>query len=72
MTPAMQPNSQGARITEVLLEKGHDGLHKDGERAEGIARDCYGMLYICSEPNEVYRFRPTGQQEHCRMRPATL
>ncbi|WP_202921122.1 SdiA-regulated domain-containing protein [Anatilimnocola aggregata] len=53
---------QGARVTEVILKKGHHGLLEDVEQAEGIARDKQGMLYICSEPNHIYRFRPSCQR----------
>lgn len=49
---------QGVRVTEVILKKGHHGLQEDVEQAEGIVRDQQGMLYICSEPNHIYRFRP--------------
>ncbi len=53
-------DSQGARVTEVMLKKGRHGLDEDVEQAEGIVRDCQGTLYICSEPNQIYRFRPTN------------
>jgi uncharacterized protein YjiK len=56
-------DSQGERVTELRLKKGHHGLREDVEQAEGIARDRHGTLYICSEPNEVFRFRPTDNRE---------
>jgi uncharacterized protein YjiK len=52
-------DSQGVRVIEMRLKKGCHGLPKDIEQAEGIVRDREGALYICSEPNQVYRFRPT-------------
>lgn len=52
-------DAQGTRVTEVILKEGHHGLPEDVEQAEGIARDKQGMLYICSEPNLIYRFRPS-------------
>lgn len=55
---------QGERVMEVVLKKGHHGLLEDIEQAEGIARDQQGMLYICSEPNHVYRFRPNAFGEN--------
>jgi uncharacterized protein YjiK len=54
-------DSQGRRVTEVVLKKGQHGLPVDVEQAEGIVRDHQGSLFICSEPNQIYRFRPTGQ-----------
>jgi uncharacterized protein YjiK len=55
-------DAQGARVTEVLLKNGHHGLPEDVEQAEGIVRDRDGMLYICSEPNQIFCFRPSGRQ----------
>lgn len=51
---------QGNRVAEVELKKGHHGLDHGVEQAEGIVRDSQGTLYICSEPNLVYRFRLEG------------
>ncbi len=55
-------DSHGVRATEVTLKKGRHGLHEDIEQAEGIVRDRQGTLYICSEPNQIYRFRPTHHE----------
>ena len=55
-------DSQGVRVTEVELRKGHHGLPEDVEQAEGIVRDRQGTLFICSEPNQIYRFRPKSPQ----------
>jgi uncharacterized protein YjiK len=52
-------DAQGMRVVEVALRKGCHGLPEDVAQAEGIVRDREGTLYICSEPNQVYRFRPT-------------
>jgi len=41
----------------VKLKKGRHGLPEDVVQAEGIVRDRHGVLFICSEPNQVYRFR---------------
>lgn len=53
-------DSHGARMTELELKKGRHGLPEDVEQAEGICRDRDGTLFICSEPDQVYRFRPTN------------
>lgn len=50
-------DSDGRRIVEVYLKKGRHGLPEHVEQAEGIVRDREGTLYICSEPNRIYRFR---------------
>jgi len=52
-------DAQGVRVAEVVLKQGHHGLPEDVEQAEGIVRDRQGALYICSEPNHIYRFQPT-------------
>lgn len=53
----------GAIAAEVVLKKGHHGLHENVKQAEGIVRDHEGVLYICSEPNYVYRFRPVKMSD---------
>lgn len=53
-------DSNGDRVVEVVLKRGHHGLPEDVPQAEGIARDRNGTLFICSEPNRIYRFRPTA------------
>jgi uncharacterized protein YjiK len=53
-------DAEGQRVTEVTLKEGHHGLKEDVVQAEGIARDRQGTLYICSEPNHVYRFRASA------------
>jgi uncharacterized protein YjiK len=54
-------DSQGVRVTELRLKKGHHNLPEDLEQAEGIVRDRQGTLFICSEPNRIYRFQPTDR-----------
>jgi uncharacterized protein YjiK len=49
-------DSQGQRVIELRLKKGRHGLPENVEQAEGIARDSTGTLYVCSEPNHIYRF----------------
>ena len=52
--------ARGERVVEVSLKGGRHGLPEDIVQAEGIVRDRDGTLYICSEPNQVYRLRPIG------------
>lgn len=49
-------DSRGRRVAKMKLKKGRHGLPEDVEQAEGIARDRSGAIYICSEPNTIYRF----------------
>lgn len=58
MAAAFDP--QGSRVAAMMLKKGRHGLNENVEQAEGIVRDRQGTLFICSEPNQVYRFRPTS------------
>jgi uncharacterized protein YjiK len=53
-------DAQGERVIALKLKKGRHGLPEDVAQAEGIARDSLGTLYICSEPNRIYKFRPVG------------
>jgi uncharacterized protein YjiK len=53
-------DSHGERVAEFRLTRGSHGLPEDIEHAEGIARDRHGVLYICSEPNLIFRFRRVG------------
>lgn len=50
-------DADGSRVVEIELKRGRHGLPEDVEQAEGIVRDRLGDLYVCSEPNRVYRFR---------------
>jgi uncharacterized protein YjiK len=59
---AVAIDTNGERVTEVILKKGYHGLDSDVEQAEGIVRDTNGTLFICSEPNQIYRFRPVPRR----------
>jgi len=59
-------DSRGDCVAKVKLKKGRHGLPEDVFQAEGIVRDRNGALYICSEPNRVYRFRMVGVHENQR------
>lgn len=48
----------GKRVGKLPLKKGRRSLRKTVKQAEGIVRDARGRLFVCSEPNLVYRFRP--------------
>ncbi len=51
-------NMHAERIAEFSLEKGSLGLPESIPQAEGITRDSLGRLYVCTEPDTVYRFKP--------------
>lgn len=51
-------DAEGGRVAEFAFEKGSLGLPEAIPQAEGITRDGQGRLFICSEPNVVYRFKP--------------
>ena len=53
-------DADGGRLAELALEKGGLGLPDAIPQAEGITRDGQGRLFICSEPNLVYRFEPVA------------
>jgi len=55
-------DASGERVMDVVLKKGHHGLETDVEQAEGIVLDPSGTLFICSEPNQIYRFRPGSRK----------
>ena len=46
----------GAPVAKLSFERGSMGLPKAIPQAEGVTRDGLGRLFICSEPNVVYRF----------------
>ncbi len=50
----------GERTAELSFAKGSLGLPERIPQAEGITRDAQGRLYICTEPDTVYRFSPGG------------
>jgi uncharacterized protein YjiK len=51
-------DANGSRVVVIELKKGRHGLPEDVVQAEGIAIDGSGTIFICSEPNRIYRFRP--------------
>ncbi|MGH1374221.1 MAG: SdiA-regulated domain-containing protein [Cellvibrionaceae bacterium] len=51
-------NPSGDRITHMDLEAGFGGLSADIPQAEGVTLDDHKNLYIVSEPNLIYRFKP--------------
>lgn len=51
----------GGQVAELSFEKGSLGLPETIPQAEGITRDGTGRLYICSEPDTVYRFTAVSE-----------
>ena len=50
-------DDSGNCVGELSFKKGGSGLKKTVKQAEGIVRDSRGRLFICSEPDLVYRFK---------------
>ena len=46
----------GDRVAQLSFEKESLGLPETIPQAEGITRDGAGRLYICTEPDTIYRF----------------
>ncbi|MDD0973569.1 SdiA-regulated domain-containing protein [Pseudomonas fontis] len=53
----LEINEQGEQVSFMSLQGGFNGLKKRIPRAEGVAMDDQGTLYIVSEPNLFYRFK---------------
>lgn len=53
----LELNEQGEQVSFMTLLGGFNGLEKRIPRAEGVAMDEHGTLYIVSEPDLFYRFR---------------
>lgn len=53
----LELDEQGEQVSFMTLLGGFNGLKDTIPRAEGVAMDEQGTLYIVSEPNLFYRFR---------------
>lgn len=53
----LELNEQGEQVSFMTLLGGFNGLKNRIPRAEGVAMDEHGTLYIVSEPDLFYRFR---------------
>lgn len=53
----LELNEQGQPVSFISLMGGFNGLHNRIPRAEGVAMDEQGTLYMVSEPNLFYVFR---------------
>ncbi|MEG1040418.1 MAG: SdiA-regulated domain-containing protein [Pseudomonas sp.] len=53
----LELNENGEQVSFMTLLGGFNGLDKRIPRAEGVAMDDHGTLYIVSEPDLFYRFR---------------
>ena len=53
----LELDEQGEQVSFMTLLGGFNGLEETIPRAEGVAMDEQGTLYIVSEPNLFYRFR---------------
>jgi uncharacterized protein YjiK len=51
-------NEAGQTLSSLALWKGFHGLHKNVPQAEGVSIDNQGNVYIVSEPNLFYVFKP--------------
>jgi len=52
----LELDEQGEQVSFMTLQGGFNGLKKRIPRAEGVAMDEAGTLYMVSEPNLFYRF----------------
>lgn len=57
-----QFNESGQTMGSLALWKGFHGLHHSVPQAEGVAIDDKGNIYIVSEPNMFYVFKPKNKQ----------
>lgn len=57
---AIAYDEAGQASAALRLEQGRHNLPEDVKQAEGIVRDRRGRLLVCSEPNDVYCFFPSG------------
>lgn len=56
----VEVDSQGEELARLDIHGGKSGLSVDIPQPEGITMDRRKTLYICSEPNLLYIFTPTG------------
>jgi uncharacterized protein YjiK len=56
-------DEQGKAMGALALWKGFHGLHKNVPQAEGIAVGTDGRIYIMSEPNLFYVFKPNSENK---------
>ena len=59
----VEANKYGIEISRLLLRGGKAGLSRTIFKAEGVALDKRGTLYIVSEPNLLYTFKPKPKEE---------
>ena len=52
----------GEQVSFMTLLSGFNGLKKTIPRAEGVAIDEHGTLYMVSEPNLFYRFEKNAKK----------
>ncbi|MOA68884.1 hypothetical protein D3C78_1967350 [compost metagenome] len=53
----LELDEKGEQVSFMTLLGGFNGLSKRIPRAEGVAMDEHGTLYIVSEPDLFYRFK---------------
>ena len=58
----VETNQYGIESSRLLLRGGKSGLNRTIFKAEGIALDNRGRLYVISEPNLLYVFQKTKSQ----------
>lgn len=56
----VEVDETGREVSRLALEKGESGLDHDVLQPEGLTCDDHGTLYVCSEPNLLYLFSPSG------------
>ncbi|MGP1716098.1 MAG: SdiA-regulated domain-containing protein [Methylophilus sp.] len=59
-----QFNEAGQTLGSLALWKGFHGLHESVPQAEGVSIDDEGNVYIVSEPNLFYVFKPKMHASH--------
>ena len=57
----LELDEAGEQVSFMTLLRGFNGLKNTIPRAEGVAIDEQGTLYMVSEPNLFYRFEKTGK-----------